>query len=167
MLSLFTGYRAIHPSHVYPAPYPAQFFCPFYFHFAHFLQKWINVRKNASTPRTGGSLFSGIVEFRALNWERTAAARAYCDLSFCFSNTLSPSCYPSHSLIVLVTPATADCYAPPLSRLLSPVCQRIVKTALSPCFIFSLRNGFHGRLGQSFAVENNKRVKRRIGRRIR
>lgn len=65
-----------------PPLYPSQFFCPLYFHFTHFPQKWINARKNAPTLRTGGSLFSGIVEFCALNLERP---RAHCDLSFCFS----------------------------------------------------------------------------------
>lgn len=78
----------------------------FYFHFTHFPQKWINARKNASTPRTGGSLFSGIVEFRVLNLGRPRArARACtaiyhsvfrCSLSLLYLMSLSRLCHTCH-----------------------------------------------------------------------
>lgn len=139
--------------------YPAQFFCPFYFHFAHFPQKWINARKNASAPRTGGSLFSGIVEFRALNLGRPCA---HCDLSFCFSmfsllSLVCPSVIPCHTYCHRPFPV----YPSPLLPLLSQPLGRAKA-------LFFVSHGFHGGLGQLFAhSENNKHVKRRTGRRIR
>lgn len=100
---------------------PRNFSVPFYFHFTHFPQKWINARKNASTPRTGGSLFSGIVEFRVLNLGRP---RALCDLSFCFSML-------SFSLVPHVSQSSLS-YLPPPAVTRPPVRFAHCKTAFFP-----------------------------------
>lgn len=98
-----TGHH--HPSFL-PPLYSSQFFCPFYFHFTHFPQKWINARKNASTPRTGGSLFSGIVEFRVSKPGETARALRFIILFFDALFLSRSSCLS----VVFVIPATTGRY---------------------------------------------------------